>query len=687
MLAKPKMESTNSTSAMIYPPLNNPGSQIRLLEATKDGSGAGICWKLSTFSLVDRPRFTALSYVWGSPVQKEHIDLDLRMVAVTANLASALSYSYYHWSNAFLRPRRYPFRLWADALCINQADLEEKNQQIPLMGTIFSSAELVISWLGPENLSVHLGIDTIDLLHSELTQLAPGDTSLLWILRHQSLSHPPNNNQGNYDHGRDSWDAVSAFTNLEYWHRAWVFQEVVLARRAIVTCGSKAIEWSKVANVSRRMLELRATLKRDPASMPSFISTACWVAIATRDGPSWMLLDAYARAAKSNACRATKDDMEASWELSILGGRRLKASNPKDSIYALLGISKIRIIPDYSQRTSIAAVYRDYVTTWLEDWKAGNGWSFEELTILIGSGCALDPSGTLPSWAPNYPALADRLGQKARDIYNGEADHNVFPAGTPNSAIVDMGLFISAVHLDTIVRTEICDYDEYFSPSTIDFLAEFISKSEEYPNGISSLQALIQLFLRDTWVQQKTLDAQLLQKALVILRIIISGNYNIPGGFGNYKKALLRLGISAGSHALFSLSFSEAFGLLFSSVDDAENLQLLFIWYQEISDGKWGGNNSYASSAVIMDVLEELLICRHMVLFTTSSGYIGICRPGVKVRDRVCVFKGSGVLWILRNMDDANYFVNVSSCHVVGLMNGEAAEFLGQKPVERFEVR
>ena len=364
----------------------------------------------------------------------------------------------------------------------------------------------------------------------------------------------------------------------------------------------------------------------------------------------------------------------------------MKASDPKDHIYALLGISKIRLRPDYSQRTSIAVVYRDYVAAWLEDWRAGKCGSLEELVMLIGSGCAIDPSRTLPSWAPNYPAIAGRPGQAARDIYTGKADHDVFPAGTPSSAIVNLSLFISAIHLETVVRIEVCDYDAYFSLSTFDFLAEFISRSEKYPTGISSIQALLQLFLRDI-CEQNTFDTKLLSKALFILRIIINGNSKNPAGFEHSKKALQRLGISADSAAVFSSSFLEAFGPLHLSVDSAEILQLLFIWYQELSGEYYGGDDSPISPAVRMDVLEELLMCRNMALFTTSSGYIGICRQGVKVQDRVCVLKGSGVLWILRNMGNANDYVNVCSCHIVGLMDGEAAECLGQKSVERFEVR
>ena len=44
-----------------------------------------------------------------------------------------------------LKTTRY---LWIDSICINQGDKSEKNQQIPLMRTLYNRAEHVISFLG-----------------------------------------------------------------------------------------------------------------------------------------------------------------------------------------------------------------------------------------------------------------------------------------------------------------------------------------------------------------------------------------------------------------------------------------------------------------------------------------------------------------------------------------------------------
>jgi hypothetical protein len=38
---------------------------------------------------------------------------------------------------------------WADAICINQEDLKEKNEQVPMMSQIYDKAAHVVSWVWP----------------------------------------------------------------------------------------------------------------------------------------------------------------------------------------------------------------------------------------------------------------------------------------------------------------------------------------------------------------------------------------------------------------------------------------------------------------------------------------------------------------------------------------------------------
>lgn len=60
-------------------------------------------------------------------------------IPVTENLHTALK--------RFRFPDK-PRTLWVDAICINQQDVPERNQQVQIMGPIFKNAGCVLVWLG-----------------------------------------------------------------------------------------------------------------------------------------------------------------------------------------------------------------------------------------------------------------------------------------------------------------------------------------------------------------------------------------------------------------------------------------------------------------------------------------------------------------------------------------------------------
>lgn len=121
---------------------------IRILELRPaEGFNDPLHVSLKQVSLEDHGRhhFEAVSYVWGMRRGEQEVLCDDEIIRVTPNCESLLRH---------LRLKDQTRRLWVDALCINQSSTSEKNQQVPLMGDIFESAERVIVWLGPERTSV-----------------------------------------------------------------------------------------------------------------------------------------------------------------------------------------------------------------------------------------------------------------------------------------------------------------------------------------------------------------------------------------------------------------------------------------------------------------------------------------------------------------------------------------------------
>ncbi|KAK4125188.1 HET-domain-containing protein [Parathielavia appendiculata] len=115
------------------------GDEIRLLLLLPGGFNDPIQCSLTHESLASAPEYQALSYTWGDATQTSLILLDGAEYPITTNLETSLRY---------LRDPRGYIRLWVDALCINQLDVQERSAQVPRMRDIYEQATNTIVWLG-----------------------------------------------------------------------------------------------------------------------------------------------------------------------------------------------------------------------------------------------------------------------------------------------------------------------------------------------------------------------------------------------------------------------------------------------------------------------------------------------------------------------------------------------------------
>jgi hypothetical protein len=125
-----------------YEPLE--AGEIRLLILEPAGSATVTC-SLRYVSLDDNPRYIRQCHISGETLRLSvtPIACSRKEVKVTLNLEMALR----HLRYAVGDKQRV---LWADAICINQQDLEERSQQVLLMAKIFKHAEQAFIWLGEE---------------------------------------------------------------------------------------------------------------------------------------------------------------------------------------------------------------------------------------------------------------------------------------------------------------------------------------------------------------------------------------------------------------------------------------------------------------------------------------------------------------------------------------------------------
>lgn len=126
-----------------------------------------------------------------------------------------------------------PRRLWADAICINQDNLIEKGQQIPLMARIFRSATQVIVWLGKGEEDESRAVDE---LAAFARKAGPRGFPLGGWKRQ---NHKPETCQALVDTEKS---AKKVF-EMPWFSRRWIVQELVLNGDVMFYCGKSRISW------------------------------------------------------------------------------------------------------------------------------------------------------------------------------------------------------------------------------------------------------------------------------------------------------------------------------------------------------------------------------------------------------------------------------------------------------------
>lgn len=240
--------TTHHDPDVLYPALEND-QEIRLITIIPE-KNVPIRITLSKASLDETnetiPRYTALSYVWGSPTPRKSITCNDEEVTVTANLEGAL---------VQLRDKSQEKVIWIDQLCINQNDHNERSKQVSMMGRIYFMAEQVAVWLGPSDhdtpmlWSLFLDLGSLrDFAKIEVYDLALRNKprGLSWKkpevdvnAKVQNMAlHEAQKKLPDLPPATDPlWQAVKRFLERPWFSRMWTFQEVIMSKKCMVWCG------------------------------------------------------------------------------------------------------------------------------------------------------------------------------------------------------------------------------------------------------------------------------------------------------------------------------------------------------------------------------------------------------------------------------------------------------------------
>lgn len=219
-------------------PLKDPKKQIRLVKLLPGDSDEIVCLRCRTWTLGGKntPSYHGISYTWGA-VQTQMLFIDGKARFVRRSCYYALWQARLHFPGEWV---------WIDSICIDQINCKEKSHQVQMMFDIYSSADLVLSCVGP---------------HADNSEMIVEAAA-------EALEFALEKDEGEHDiESVGLWDPESAwgegycialekcfeqFSNRPYWRRLWIVQEIhasgdIWSKKSRILCGSDSIERLAVA--------------------------------------------------------------------------------------------------------------------------------------------------------------------------------------------------------------------------------------------------------------------------------------------------------------------------------------------------------------------------------------------------------------------------------------------------------
>lgn len=707
-------------------------SYIRLLELENGSRGSIIKCRLFDIDLnaATPPRYEAVSYSWRKDVLRGNLNDDASKLfpdrfpmygkedgTTDTKLILCNDKTLHIQRNLYdflvrLRAKKRRLPLWIDAICIDQDETnaearKEKFRQLELMGRIYGSAEIVLVWLGES---------------TNITSMPSFPKSLREI---EEVKIEYESFRSEYDISKvrkkgavfailpqlagTTIESLTRLLNRDYFQRAWVVQELVLAREIVFFVGDMEIPPGQLLNAIQLISAcgLMHTSATDPAlvggggfrAMPHIIQAQR----DRQDGRTWPFDD-----------------------FLFLCRDRL-ASRPEDKIFSLFGLigaetSAMRIEDAVTEDGVSLDILYINVTKFLAD---KYGWSY--ILSLAAVGAA--ENGGLPSWVPDfrtplYPKPFWFYGCthfKAADTVTGSFSIQE-GSKLPLTTSLPWGLTVSASYIDEVVQVgeshaelhpEQCKYADGHFLDLISKLGKRYSHTDELTIDVVMKTLTADVFGRDN----KIPIAKLRRAFMVWLETTIS---NLQFDRAKTKPANKKFHLTtSGKNAAMIHDCSSINGTqvdlreavdAFLSVHDSEVFPIreqlknhprdVGITGAELVEGEEGERKllsqfeAYVSVEKFWKHVEQQIggvwwaidqIHQHRRLFRTRQrNFVGLAPRDVRIGDIVCLVAGTATPFVLRRRDnDVNatggflgngrksHVSLVGSAYLHGVMQGE----------------
>jgi ankyrin repeat protein len=469
-----------------YKPLSSATSS-RLIKLSP-GKDDVLSFDFREVDINNAPSYEALSYEWGAKSGTLAVQCGGRQLLVTPNLMAAMK---------SLRLKSNTRLLWIDALCIDQQNIPERNQQVALMANIYRNAASVLIWIGDETRGTAAAFDSFlslwnDMDSDDSDSLLGGSTVaeelVSWDVVHNIVEN------------KKAVEGLNDLFARPYFTRAWIVQELILSKRGMVVCGQQQMDWG----MFRKACQVINSSRKAQDKLIALSTSAFWNIMSTQS--------------------IFADHGYVGFGLAVSTLLRSKATDDRDKIYAALGLTKpskkLPITPNYD--LTVQEVYTEAARYLIETdqnlhcWKDCNRPS--EKTI-----------SHLPSWVPDWTHELSAHG-----FYGHEAKDQLI-AGKPNTTATSLhvdGYIIDRIRYKNSVISKQDQYEVV--KSTVQALATLgRGIFDPYPKdfdgkGVSNLEALRRTLTWGHYYRDADAAAEEMGRAAAFLAWKLSTDAAIP---------------------------------------------------------------------------------------------------------------------------------------------------------------
>jgi hypothetical protein len=552
--------------------------------------------------------YIALSYVWGDPTVTHGIICDGMSLQVTQNVAEAL------------RALRDPIaaeRIWIDAICIDQANNMEKNQQVQRMGNIYMGAREVVVWLGRDEEAI--AQDCFDLVRSTNAFLDNQLERFGNVFDIPALVSPCP-----ICDDRSRWEKVRKMVTLSWFTRVWVIQEVGLAKKCIFRWGDHEIDIAQVMELALWVI-YREDLAELSGHVPMLRLTDLFRDVyCSYDNPvTWRTSLPLIRKEVENYESQLFMDV-------LLAASGMGATDKRDHVFAFLGSplavtedGKPLIKPDYNK--SLSEVFYDTACAFLRHPREAP-YLLSRVKHLRGDEDQ-DQDRLLPSWVPCWDRSVEFCISRPHFWFQAGGEKRFSPTILPDCVLKIHGIQISRLKfLSRVIENRNLGIDpnewdeEYRSVRKpfIDVLWEEIADA--------AITNLTQLEIDFSWT---------------LVRAYPASKGRTPDAQHQAEFEAYRSIVRRGARSVFNMRNVE----------------------KDIED------------PLPRDFFHRLSYCDGLAVTLLESGRIGLVPNLACLGDLCCVIPGIPVPLILRPLMSGNYSL-IGESYLNGIMSGEAIEWM-----------